>query len=945
MIERRFLPWDGPALPAAATTLAERFAADGALALDGVRVVSPVARAGRRLTELLIEEAEARGLVLTPPEMLTTGQLPERLYAPERAIADRRLGRSAWAVGLRSLPPGERALLFPTPPEPDDLHGWMELAASVQTLHEETAVEGLSFEDVARACRRGPGFDDSPRWDALAAAQRAYHAQLAEMGRVDRDAARWLAVERGELACTGELVLVGVVEMPGVLRRMLSRLGDSGAPITVLVHAPPDRAEAFDALGCVIPEVWGRHEIDIPEAAIAVAGRPPAQADEVIRRLSGAGRRLGPDEVTVGVPDADLVPYLEQRLRAFGVPHRHAAGTPMPRTDPYRLLNAVAAYLGDHRYGAFAELLRHPDVTRGLERLELPDPLERVDRYHARHLPARVEPGGRRPGEGGRREGLDPVLDGLESRLGLGRLGGSRTLSGWMPEILSLLARAYDGRMLDASRPGDRRLVEACELLRDAAAGWTRLPPAVDPTCGAAEAIRVLLADVERGTVPPMPDRSAVELLGWLELHLDDAPALVLTGLDESHVPGSVNADLFLPDALRSRLGLTDNARRYARDVYLLSAMLASREEIHVVVGRATAEGDPRRPSRLLLATSGPALARRVRRLFGEPPGPAERLPRPGAEAAPRSAFRTPPQPTIRTAPPDRLRVTDFRLLLERPYQFALARLLGLRALEDRARELDPLGYGSLAHEVLRRFGGSETASSDDPGAVGATLDELLERLRAGRFGTVALPAVRLQVEQLRLRLRTFADWHARWVRAGWETVAVEVETPGEGAPFVVDGEPLLLRGRIDRIDRNARTGEWAILDYKTSAVPSAPDATHRAGRGAARRWMDLQLPLYRHLLPSMASAGRVPGALAAAGAEIRLGYVNLSREGTEASIAPWTEDELAAADEAARAAVRRLRSGTFAFREDEPVDRRSDFADLLGRGRLRPAEDGEGEA
>ncbi|MDP2481135.1 MAG: PD-(D/E)XK nuclease family protein [Candidatus Palauibacterales bacterium] len=940
MIERVFLTWDRPALPAVARFLAERFAEDGALALGGVLVALPAARAGRRLTELLIEEGAARGLVLTPPDTRTTGQLPEWLYDSDQLLAGRLLARSAWAAVLRSLAPERRARVFPAPPEPADVAGWMDLAAVVQDLHEVTAAEGVTFEDVARACRRGPGFDDSSRWEVLADAQRSYHRQLAALDRVDRDAARWLAVERGPVESEREIVLVGVVEMPAVLRDLLRRLDETGARVTAIVHAPPDRGEAFDELGCVLPEVWGRREIDIPDEGISVVGRPPAQADEVVRRLSGPGERLGPDQVTLGVPDPELVPYLEQRLRMFGIPHRNAAGTPIERTDPYRLLAAAAAYLGDHRYPAFAGLLRHPDVAR---RLGVPDLLERADRHYRVHLPARVDAGRR----GGRpaAEGQGRIPDDLDSLLGLGRLRGRRTVSEWMPAILALLARVYDGRVLDRSRPGDRRLVEACEILRDAAAGWARVHADLDVPCDAPAAMRLLLSEVERASVPPMPDRSAVELLGWLELHLDDAPALVLTGLDESHVPGSVNADLFLPDALRSRLGLVDNARRYARDVYLLSAMLASRDEVHFVVGRSTAEGDPVRPSRLLLATSGATLARRVRRLFGEPPGPAARLPRPGVEAAPRSAFRAPPEPTIRAAPRDHLRVTDFRLLLVRPYQFALARLLELEELEDRSRELDGLGFGTLAHDVLHSFGASEAARSEDPDLVRSALDEVLDRVSGDRFGATALPAVRLQVEQLRLRLRTFGAWHVERVRAGWETAAVEVSTPGTGAPLVVDGEPLPITGRIDRIDRNVRSGEWAILDYKTSAVPSSPDATHRSGRGASRRWVDLQLPLYRHLLPAMVAAGEVPAALAATGTTVRLGYVNVSREGTEASMASWTEDELASADEAARACVRLLRAGTFAFTEDEPVDRRSLFAALLGRGRLRAADEGdEGE-
>ena len=53
--------WDGPALPRAATILAEEYAGPEGLDLRGVVVVTPGARAGRRLVELLLEQAEAHG--------------------------------------------------------------------------------------------------------------------------------------------------------------------------------------------------------------------------------------------------------------------------------------------------------------------------------------------------------------------------------------------------------------------------------------------------------------------------------------------------------------------------------------------------------------------------------------------------------------------------------------------------------------------------------------------------------------------------------------------------------------------------------------------------------------------------------------------------------------------------------------------------------------------
>ncbi len=70
----------------------------------------------------------------------------------------------------------------------------------------------------------------------------------------------------------------------------------------------------------------------------------------------------------------------------------------------------------------------------------------------------------------------------------------------------------------------------------------------------------------------------------------------------------------------------------------------------------------------------------------------------------------------------------------------------------------------------------------------------------------------------MRARLKKFAGWQAGWVQAGWRIEYVEAEISRDReAEFDVDGVPILLRGRIDRIDVNQASGEIMVFDYKTS--------------------------------------------------------------------------------------------------------------------------------
>jgi ATP-dependent helicase/nuclease subunit B len=966
-----FLGWDAPALPLAARLLAEAGARPGALELRDRVVVLPGARAGRRLKELLLEEAEARGVPLFPPRVVGVGQLPELLYEPPRPLADGLLARRLWSRTLRQGDAQSLHAVFPHPPAADDLVGWETLAAEVQRLHAEVGAGGHGFADVAERCASGSlHFDDAPRWRPLAEVEARYAALLERVGRADPNRERIAAARSpgGKPASPLSLVLIGIAELSTLARQML--LG-SGAAITALVHAPEEESAAFDALGCVRPEAWERRRIDIPDTQLVTAGRPPEQATEAMRALERLQGRFAAEQITIAVPDEALVPYLERRLGEAGVPSRYAGGRPVQRSRPYRFLAAAAEFARGRAWDDFAALLRHPDVGEWLRRNGAGEGvLADADAHHAQRLPARLPPAAGRGGAGEEAQGpgvrrgrgepeLPRARAALEEGKLLGRLhGADRRLSQWMEPILGLLLELYTRTPLSRDIPEEQQLVDVFEQVKAAAAALHALPAEGDDVCDAGTAVRLLLEEVGGKRVPEEPHRAAVELVGWLELHLDDAPAAVVTGFNEPYLPQSVTADAFLPDSLRCELGLEDNARRYARDAYQLTAVLASRPHVTLVSGRYSADGDPLRPSRLMLAEEGGALARRLLRHLDGGEGAAGATAAPadaGATAAPDTlaagGFGLPPERVLTFPPPDSLPVTAFRTLIDDPYLFVLQHLLRLQPLDDAAREMDGRLFGDLAHAVLQDFGRSDARHATDGPEIARALDRLLEARAAG-FGAHALPAVRIQLEQLRQRLHAFAAWQAERTRSGWEIEAVEgrlleeeaVDAAAQAgpqgvlmAPFPVDGVPFTLRGRIDRIDRHRESGEVQILDFKTGDRPEEPERTHRRRNGA---WKDLQLPLYRHLAATLTRFGGRP--LIADADAVTLGYVLLPREleRTGECLARWDVEVMHTADDTARQLIRELRQGRIEFQEGRGGD--GPLAPLLGRRLLVAAETSE---
>ena len=934
------------------------------LDFEDVTVVVPGSRAGRRLMDLLAGAAARAGAALYPPRVVTVGGLPEVLVEPV-AQADEASRLLAWVEALRGAD-----VPVMQPVDDGGIGGWLAMARLADATHAELAGECLTFDDVVAIGDQLDGFPDGQRWRALARAQRLYLDRLKERGLADVQMHR-LGVMRGALAdkppvapgavapgtgcppgqpvapgvvapgtgcppgqpvapgvvapgtgcpsgqpvapdrLPGAIVLVGVADLPGLARRLLDAVADR---VTALIVAPEPLADRFDAHGCVIPERWAEVVIDLGDAAIEVADDPPAQA---VAAMAALGESESPDDTVICAADERDVPYLEHAAHRLGtVRLRPASGKPIAPTRPITLLEAASAYVRTRRFDEWATLLRHPDVATWVsDRLDgAGDWIATIDAYQRDCLIGEVT--GRWHGASrDQRRVLSLVHDAIAELLGELLSNGERPVSAWAEPILSLLQRAYGGRFLDERIPAQRVLIESCRAIGEAVVGMGRAASSVQ--CSAHEAARFATGLVSSRRLAPEADDEAIEVLGWLEMPLDDAPRAILTGFNEGCVPsGGGGIDPLLPEPLRRALGLPGDERRYARDAHSLSIITASREAT-IIARRRSAANDPLMPSRLLMACEEGELAGRVLRLTGGKAEPRELVPRvtPGGV----SGFRVRPFPGPR--PVERMRVTSFASYLRSPYGFYLEHVLELAEVEDRAAEMDARSFGILMHDVLSAFGKSEQRNSTNTRSIYRFLHEALNELAQRRFGQEPLPAIRVQLRQMRARLYRFAAWQARRASAGWRIERAEWSP--KDAQLVVDGEPMRLTGRIDRIDHNPASGEWAILDYKTGEAGDPPEKTHRGRKG----WRDLQLPLYRMMVDELDIAGPV-----------RLGYVLLPKELNKIAgeMAAWDEDDLQSAYEAAEDVVRAVRAGELEEPGEKPLER-GVLGAICGHGLIVP--------
>ncbi len=1072
-MEHTFLGWEKPCLQTVTELLIARHKNGRYVDLSNMVLVFPSRVASRRLLTLLAQKAYEHGLTIEPPRVKAVGDFPELLYSQKYSFASALVQQIVWTRALQKCAKEMKlSPVIPQAPDPGDVLAWMELGREMSAMQQELAAEGMDFASVLEKWgelerKNGGNLPESERrrWETLERVQRTYHAMLDDLRLWDKQSARLYALKNShpqrDFNIRFQIGMIGCVDLNRIQKLMLLRVPGN---VEIFTFAPESLADRFDALGCLEPEKWRQPPVEIPDEMILQVTKPEDQARAVTDWLRGLDGQYAADEITVGVLDDELEPYISQRLRMAGVTAHYAGGTELSALGPWRLLEVLTDWLDDRRYTHFAALVRHPDVERYLRDVcQVPVHwVEELDAFYHQHLPELIYPKKRPEGEedagllaggGGMTAAVEDaedaemesglkaagvernvapdtffaeenqekrgpsgtpgmtaepsseaVMEALTAAAGeepeylpafqralaelsairdtilksanyhnavsIARSNGIRNtkyatfasmvsaeslemdtltapLSVWGCCVVDFLLKIYGWRVFNANLEQDHQIARSCLEIRRILVEEMQLPQRLMPKLKFADCLRLFLSQTAENRLNPLNMPDTLDLRGWLELPLDDVPATILTGFNDGVVPQAKNSHAFFPNKLREVLGMETNNTRLARDTYILSVLLATREELKIVFGRLSAEGNVLMPSRLLLTGDDATLVRRAKRFFTEVDERQEMAAEAGAVPTDVSARRPAavyeiPEPVMPAAVKTRMSVSEFNDYLACAYRYYLRHIQKLHAVDDLAEELDGGQFGNLAHEILRQFGQAEVAARAEGRAVTAdtleeetarvirVLEELLEAEFSRVYGKNAISTLFIQKEQLRQRLRRFARHQAQRTLDGWEIRHVEIAEKvffradgGAGAVVEFSGGPMLISGKIDRVDYHPGTDTWAILDYKTADAGLSPEEVHHKysverlrKRGIAvtpELWQNLQLPLYRQLAASLLELGRI---------RLELGYVLLPKDLGKAGfrVAAWEEEHLRTADEMAQRIIRKVRAGEFPQSTEKPA-------------------------
>ncbi len=898
---RRFLGWDRPVLETVVTHLARDWERKGSLDLSDLLVIVPTRNAGRRLRESLALLAAESNAAVIPPLVTTQNFLVAADRIPAEAsdgkpVADRHATRLIWSALLLEIDLDRFRRVFPVDPVERDLTWAMKTAGEILDVRNLLAESGLDFDSAAETLAER---DMEPiRWTELADLEALAIQRTEKLGFQDETRARLDAVTSGELpAEVARLVVAATPDLRPVTAQALARLADR-LPVEILVAADESDQGHFDAWGRPLPDHWLDAVIDIPrpEESIRQAATATLQAElacDLIGDLENPAAL-----VAVGVPDPEVVAPFEQAAIQRGWSTHDPAGQPVSQHGIYYLVDQTAALVATESFDAVTRLLRCPDfggtlvsqigdtgITRFLEHFDelasrcLPDRLDDAIEAAKRNFSKQPE----------LETGLRWVADWV-ARFRSGNFG--TTLAAYLGDI-------FADRTFSPNEQTHGAFSEVADTILDADAAFAATAKAFPGEIGPAQRFQLLLELIRERHLYAEREPEDIDLQGWLELLWEDAPHLVVTGMNDHVVPEAIIGHAFLPDSARRALGVPDNDQRFARDAYLLSALLAARRapghRVDLLFGRRSDGGDPLRPSRLLFQCPDEELPHRTLQFFnGEPPTQS-----PLAWQLP---WKLKPQPL----PDDhrlfeRLSVTQFKSYLLCPFRFYLQHGLRMEEFDADKTEMDAGEFGTLLHDALDAFAAdSEAAASTDPKVIQAAFEREIDAWLARRYGPRLTTPVLIQREAARRRLAWWSEIEAGQRAAGWRLLETETPLSTDDHPFALAGR--VISGRIDRIEEH-EDGRLRVFDFKTHAVYDSGKHRNRTvseyhiapikrtedpesfpewarvenADGKAARWVDLQIPLYR-----LALAQRFPGR------EIEAGHIALGPTEAEVVLDVW---------------------------------------------------------
>ena len=793
------------------------------LDLSAYTLIMPGKRAGRRLLEILAELCAAEKILFLPPKTETDISFMRYLC---REFAGSKMATPFEAADIWRKVLTENSELLPdiiTTIEdsgiiPDNV--FTSLGDSLSKLKKELFLNRVALSDIIEKGEL-PTDEGVKRYEAIGKLFSAFETKLDVYGLVDETKALKIILDAPSKDLN-KIYLLGCRDNIPFLQKLFQR-NDYEVKIILV-----GESEWFDQTGLL------RKDVKFPPTKAQrspntkIFPTPLEEAEEIYLALKQETeeKTLHQCDVTIASQDSGICSFLRVFAKE-GLTFHEAGGKLWHETEPGLFCQSLAEFLRNPNAKACIEFLRLPCVERAaIAEIKTFHNLEEVLPDFTRILTERL---GEHPKswmfEANPNQDSKLLFAFLEEFVKPWRQ--KLTKSQWLDVWKNTLAK-----LKTSQSPEDQSSWQQTDALAETLAA-SRID---EDEIGGDVFLKRLEAQAKKTHVTIQTESDAIDVTGWLEVVLDDSSVIFLCDINEGILPKVKTSDIFLPDKLRAKLGMSCSEDVIRRDRYYLRLLLDKDAKTYLFACRQSLDGTYRTISRLLCDESEDPVerAKYVEEFYAKPKSGAAKLyaslflPRSKGDALPASFIQT-VRDSLSSISASKL--NSFR---ECPFKFALQQI-GVQSSNKVFRELAPTVYGTLAHQIMQKFAEAKIKNTlpSEEEKTNAFFDETIQSLCNKYFGSSLPPLANFQIMQFKEKLAVFTHEHQNWEKDGWEIVMAEKK-------FEKEIKGVKLTGKLDRLDRNTTSkNAVCVIDYKTGA----------AAKSEKEMQEDLQLPAYLKLL------------------------------------------------------------------------------------------------
>lgn len=861
--------------------------------LIGTTVIVPTNAAAKnlrnRFNALLAElKKGAVGISFTTLESL----MGHAMEGTKIVSASRNL--SIWLDVLAKIDVDEFPNLFPSgAPVRESALAFAEKITALQFALAENLLS------ISMASKRLGECADSAKWAELAELEKSHYARVKAAGYATRLESLFSAFENLR-AGNEKYIVAGVPDVSGTLKKFADAVEGR---VDFAVYADVDERGYFGKYGD-IDESYGERKLGIDDDRISICLSAESEA-EMIAELACDYGSIAADAMAVACEQFKNAPLIKSKLDACGHSAIYSDSENLANTALYRLLSSFAQIVANGGDSASAaQILKNPYFAKKYFCGQSVDSVLKAfdDLLNESVLADIFQVVQSGSGESCAWQNAGVLKQAIADIAKICReLAGADSA-----KFCSFISKTV-GEMAEAFFEVDINVAEnekfACEIFQSVVA---EIAECSENSFLVSDCFELILKRLKSSSALCEAPQTSIKLVDWMEIFWAENPHIVLADMNDGIVPFADSAVMLLTDSIRKTLGLRNQQSRRARDAYMLSVLLRTRSaegrDVSIIVPQKSSDADPLLPSRILMQEEN--LPARIKLLFAEAPSEIDN-----------PHFVAPWKFRAKLISYQRsLSTSALKSYMESPWNFYLKYVLGAEIFDSEKQELDAAQFGCLFHGVMECFAKSELKDCADAEKIFAALSAHLDNLSAEMFGKNPRTQIRLQIENLRQRLRASAAVQAQHRADGWRIFKYEEQFAFEmsGAKF---------EGRIDRIDVRDDCGKavYLVIDYKTAdkISPKYVIEEHINSKGV---WKNLQLPIYVRAASEIFKD-----------AEIKCGYFLAPKDSTSTQIQIWhdfnaelLDGALAKACEIAGLIQARLFAPTTPPKYDE-------FADVFG--------------